>query len=83
MFLISCYISFLLLSNLSNPPLPRLPPTTLRYCFSNSSTTSLEDILVQWNFSIHNSIIINVDGSYLGDPIIVRFGALLRYPSGS
>jgi len=52
---------------------------TLIPCFSSSPTPLIADKWVRWNSSNQSCIILNVDGSCLGNPIRARFGGLLRH----
>lgn len=47
----------------------------------------LRDLLIRWNNDNYSCTIINVDGSYLGTPVIADFSGIIRnyarfYPSG-
>jgi len=56
--------------------------TTLISCFSGSPTPTIVDKWVRWNSSNQSCIILNVDGSCLGNPIRAGFGGLLRHQTG-
>ena len=56
---------------------------TLISCFFSSPTPTIVDKWVRWNFSDQSCIILNVDGSCLGNPIRAGFGGLLRHQIGS
>jgi len=56
---------------------------TFKACFNPISNVASQDRLIKWNNNNHSSIILNVDGSFLGSLIRVRFGGLSRNNEGN
>jgi len=56
---------------------------TLISCFSSSPTPTIVDKWVRQNSYNQSCIIVNVNGSCLGNPIRAGFGGLLRHQTGS